>query len=146
MSGNADTLRALADAFNSRDFDRARELVSDDLEFVDLAMGVTIQGVDGFIGYAQSWATAFSDMQLETRAVVSDERYASGEFVGRGTHDGTLPTPNGDVPATGRRIEAPFVWFAEFDHGKITGVRDYYNALTLMAQLGLMPEPVESTA
>ena len=38
------------------------------------------------------------------------------------------------------------LFYLNFDHGKITGVRDYYNALTLMAQLGLMPEPAESTA
>ncbi len=145
MSGNTEILRALADAFNARDFDRARELVSDDLEFVDHAMGVTINGPDGFIDYARSWANAFSDMQLELLAVVADERHASGELVGRGTHDGTLPTPSGEVPATGRRMEVPFSWFADVEAGKLTSMRDYYNALSIMVQLGLMPEPAAAS-
>jgi steroid delta-isomerase-like uncharacterized protein len=145
MSGNTEILRALADAFNARDFDRARELVSDDLEFVDVAMGVTTSGPDGFIDYARSWANAFSDMQLEVLAAVADERHASGELVGRGTHDGTLPTPSGEVPATGRRMEVPFTWFADVEGGKLTSMRDYYNALSIMVQLGLMPEPAAAS-
>jgi steroid delta-isomerase-like uncharacterized protein len=143
-NSNAELIRSLADAFNARDFDRGRELVSDDLEFTDYAMGVTLQGGDAFIGYARSWANAFSDMQLEVGGVVADDRHAAAEFVGRGTHDGTLPTPNGDVPATGRTIDAPFTWFCDVADGKLTRVGDYYNAMTIMAQLGLMPEPAEA--
>jgi ketosteroid isomerase-like protein len=94
--------------------------VSDDLEFVDYAMGVTLQGADAFIDYARSWANAFS---------------------GRGTHDGTLPTPNGDVPPTGRTIDTPFTWFCDVADGKLARVGDYYDAMTIMAQLGLVPEP-----
>jgi steroid delta-isomerase-like uncharacterized protein len=141
---NAELIRSLAEAFNARDFDRGRELVSEDLEFVDHAMGVTLQGADAFIEYARTWATAFSDIRLEVRGVVADDRHAAGEFVGRGTHDGTLPTPNGDVPATGRTIEAPFTWFCDVADGKLARVGDYYNAMTIMAQLGLMPEPAEA--
>src|SRR5207248_267855 len=52
MSGtNADILRAVADAFNARDFSTADELLSDDLVFVDVAAGVTTNGRDAFIGY-----------------------------------------------------------------------------------------------
>ena len=137
--GNAELIRSLAEAFNARDFDRGRELVSADLQFVDYAMGVTLQSADAFIEYARSWANAFSDMQLEVRDVVADERHAAGEFVGRGTHDGTLPTPNGDVPATGRTIDTPFTWFCDVADGKLTRVGDYYDAMTIMAQLGLVP-------
>jgi len=99
---NSGILRDLAEAFNARDFDRAHELVSPEIEFIDVAAGATVHGPDGFIGYARGWAGAFSDMTIETLAVVADERRAAGEFVGRGTHDGPLPTPAGEIPATGR--------------------------------------------
>lgn len=137
----AATLRELADAFNARDFDRAASLLSDSLEFKDMAAGVTTQGAAGFLAYAGAWTKAFSDMHMETLAVVGDGRYAAGEFIGRGTHDGTLPMPTGDIPPTGRTFIGPFVWFAEFSDGKITGLRDYYDGVSMMVQLGLMPEP-----
>ena len=143
---NSGILRDLAEAFNARDFDRAHELVSPEIEFIDVAAGVTVHGPDGFIGYARGWAGAFSDMTIETLAVVADERRAAGEFVGRGTHDGPLPTPAGEIPATGRSFEERFTWFCEVADGKLTGVRDYYNSMALMVQVGLMPEPAESAS
>jgi len=140
MTPGADLLRDLADAFNARDFDRAHQLLSEDLVFEDLAMGETTHGIDGFIEYAKGFARAFSDMRLETRSSISQGVHAAAEFFGRGTHDGPLPTPSGEIPATGKHIDTPFVWYADIADGKITALRDYYNAMTIMTQLGLMPE------
>lgn len=142
---NAEILRAMAEAFNARDWGRARELVSDELEFVDVAMGQTIHGPDGFVEYVRMWAGAFSDMKIETLATVADKRYAAGEFVGRGTHDGPLRTPAGEIAPTGRKLDERFTWFTEIADGKLTGARDYYNAMAIMMQLGLMPEPAVAT-
>jgi hypothetical protein len=85
MTGG-DALRAMADAFNGRDWDRASELFGDHAEFVDVAMGVTTRGRDDLIAYAQSWATAFPDMTTEVVGATGDERFAAGEFISRGTH------------------------------------------------------------
>jgi steroid delta-isomerase-like uncharacterized protein len=141
-----DTLRAMAEAFNARDWDRARDLLSDDFEFVDLAMGATTHGPDEFVASAQSWASAFPDMSIEVLATVDDERRAAGEFIGRGTHEGTLPSPGGEIPATGRKMQERFSWFVDHSGGKMTAARDYYNAMSIMTQLGLMPEPAEATS
>jgi steroid delta-isomerase-like uncharacterized protein len=135
----------MAEAFNARDFDRARELVSDDVEFVDVAMGQTMHGPDAFIEYFRMWASAFSDMTIEPLALVADESRAAGEFRGRGTHDGPLQTPAGEIPPTGRTLDERFTWFGEVADGKVTGVRDYYNAMSVMMQLGLMPEAAEAS-
>lgn len=145
MSNSADIVRALADSFNAREWDNARKYLSDDLEFVDLAMGHTTHGPDEFLAYAQGWAGAFSDMQLEVRSAIGDDNHAAGEFVGRGTHDGPLPSPDGQmIAATGRSMEEPFTWFCDVSGGKLTSVRDYYNPMSIMSQLGLMPEPTEA--
>jgi predicted ester cyclase len=146
MPTNAEILGVLAEAFNARDWDGARELLSDGIRFVDVASGVTTDGPDGFIEYARGWAGAFSNMKIETLALVADESHAAGEFLGRGIHDGPLPTPTGAIPATGRDFEERFTFFADVAGGKITGVRDYYNAMSLMVQLGLMPEPAGTTS
>ena len=141
---SADLIRGLADAFNARDWDRARQYLSDDLAFTDVAMGHSTQGPDDFLAYAQVWANAFSDMQLDLRAAVGDESHVAGEFVGRGTHDGVLMSPNGEIPPSGRDLETPFTWFCDVAGGKLVRIGDYYDAMTIMSQLGLAPAAAEA--
>jgi predicted ester cyclase len=63
------------------------------------------------------------------------------EFVGRGTHDGPLKGPVGEIPPTGRRVEIRFCEVHEIWDGKIVRFRTYFDPATMMRQLGLMPAP-----
>jgi predicted ester cyclase len=78
---------------------------------------------------------------METARVfeIGDTAIAEGNFVG--THTGPLATPNGAVPATGRRMDLPFSDFFEVKDGKVISHRVYFDQMALMAQLGLLPEP-----
>jgi steroid delta-isomerase-like uncharacterized protein len=145
MAGSGtEVLQALADAINARDYDRIGGLLSDDVEFADVAAGQTVSGRDATLAVVRMWLGAFPDMRLEVLALVADERHGAGELVGRGTQDGTLVTPMGEIPPTGRRFEEPFTWFVDLSGGRVSGWRDYYNAMSLMMQLGLIPEPAEA--
>jgi len=62
-----------------------------------------------------------------------------GEFTGRGTHTGVLKGPTGEIPASGRRVEMSFVEFYRLHNGKISEGRIYFDAATMMAQLGISP-------
>jgi predicted ester cyclase len=141
---NADVMREVAQAFNERNSDRVKELVTDGCEFVDVAAGQTSRGPDEIAATFRMWADAFSDMEIQTLNVVATGNGAVGEFLGRGTHDGPLPSPGGEIPPTGKRLEEQFLVIAEIDGGKLTGFREYYDAMTMMAQLGLMPEPAQA--
>jgi predicted ester cyclase len=59
------------------------------------------------------------------------------EFTGRGTHTGTLATPAGAIPATGRSVTLHLVDVIEFADGKVTSQRNYFDTGSLMAQLGI---------
>ncbi len=137
---NADVLRDLVQAFNEHDYGRVAELLSDDCEFVDVAAGETSRAPDDIVEAFRKWESAFPDMEIRELSIVATERGAAGEFVARGTQDGLLASPGGDIPPTGKKVEEQFSVIAEVEDGKITGFREYYDALTLMAQLGLMPE------
>lgn len=54
---------------------------------------------------------------------------------------GTLPTPNGPIPPTGRSLNLESVDFIEVVDGKFASWHAYYNQLSFMAQLGLLPAP-----
>ena len=140
---SAPVLRELALAFNAGDWSKLRQMVSDDVVVVDIASGGdTSAGADAFVTGDQNWRNAFSDFAVEILSIVGDDTHAAGDFVLRGTHTGPMPTPWGDVAATGRKVELPFVMFCEVADGKVTVIRDHYNPALAMAQIGVDPKLV----
>lgn len=135
---NAALARAINDAFNARDFDRAAELTAPDAEWVNVATGQTFHGPEGARQFLAGWAGAFPDSVVETTYALGGERGATLEFVGRGTQTGPLPSPAGDIPPTGRRVEVPFCQVLEIEGGKVRRARLYFDAFGMMQQLGVM--------
>jgi len=82
---------------------------------------------------------AFPDMKIEFILVLESGNYIVFEQIVRGTHKGPFPTPAGDLPATGRKIELQMVWIAKISpEGLIAEDRTYYDTGEFMRQLGLM--------
>ncbi|HEY8287165.1 MAG TPA: ester cyclase [Chloroflexota bacterium] len=141
VQDNGATAQALNDAFNARDWNAAAALSAPDAEFVNVATGQTFRGPSGIQEFLQGWATAFPDSRVETTLVIADDRGAAMEFTGRGTHTGTLESPVGAIPATGRSVVVPFSQVLEFQNGKITHGRLYFDLGGMLQQMGLMPPP-----
>lgn len=138
---NEAIVRETHEAFNARDLDRAAAYAAEDAEWVTVATGETFRGPEGYKRYMQNWTTAFSDASTEITAVHAGEDFAIVEFVGRGTHDGPLRSPGGDIPATGRSLETRFCEVFDMRDGRITGARSYFDLAGMMVQLGLTPAP-----
>jgi len=118
-------------------------MVTDDVVVVDIASGSEIStGADAFVRGDQNWRNAFSDFAVEILSIVGDSTHAAGDFILRGTHTGPMPTPWGDVAATGRKVELPFAMFCEVADGKVTVIRDHYNPALAMAQIGVEPKAI----
>jgi predicted ester cyclase len=104
MSDSRAAFDAWIEAFNAHDEAAIRAATADDCTFEGPG-GVRLQGGDAVTAYAMVWLNAFSDAKLEVDAVVVDGDWVAHTGVFKGTHDGTLGSPDGDVPATGRRLE-----------------------------------------
>ena len=65
--------------------------------------GMEYRGAQAVKEYNQSWRNAFPDAQVRATSIAVDGRtvVVEGEF--SGTHAGTLVTPMGEIPATGKR-------------------------------------------
>ena len=67
--------------------------------------------------------------------------YAEGDLIMyelqfSGTNDGPIVTPEGDIPATGQRIEMPQVVVSEVDEdGRFRDTRRYYDTAEVTRQL-----------
>ena len=57
----------------------------------------------------------------------------------QGTQTGTMNAPDQTIPATGRRVNIPFVTINRFDGGTITQFTLYFDRAELLGQLGLLP-------
>ena len=135
----AGVVRALFDAFNEGELDKAAATVSDDFELVDMAAGQTFRGPAGCREWLSTFRTAMPDAQTKLVNILTDGTRVATEHIGSGTHDGPFITPAGTIPATGRSVELRFAELYEVREGKITYLRAYYDSATLMRQFGLLP-------
>ena len=102
--------------------------------FVDESVGVTYRG-PGEVGKpVENYGTAFSDMHRELYDV-----YVSGDVVVlQGTHDGPLWLPQGILPPTGNRMDAPCCDVFRLVNGKIQSFDCYPSGTVIFAQLGVL--------
>jgi len=137
--GIEEIAREYFEAWNRRDFDRVEALVADDAEVVDFD-GTVFHGPSGARSNGEVYATAFPDGRIDIKSIVAAGNTAVAELVGNGTNDG----PFGDVPATHREVRMPFCDVLTIRDGKIVRDRAYGDTATMLAQLGLMPEPAHA--
>lgn len=129
------------EAFNARDLDRIAAYATEDARMVIVPTGETFRGPEGYKRYMQDWVDAFSEASTEVTAVHAGESFAIVEYIGRGTHDGTLTSPAGEVPPTGRSLETRHCEVFDMRDGKITGARSYFDLAGMMTQFSLIPAP-----
>lgn len=139
MSDSSTAFEAWLDAFNSHDEAGMRAVTADNCVFEGPG-SVRLEGADASVAYAMGWLNAFSDAKIDVNTVVVDGEWVAMTGVFKGTHDGTLFGPEGDVPATGRRLEGRCSQFVRFVDGKAVEEHLYYDQMDVATQLGLVPE------
>jgi ketosteroid isomerase-like protein len=96
-----------------------------------------LEGREVIVEYLTSFQRAFPDLSWEARATFESDDSALDEGTLVGTHTETLSTPEGDVPATGRRIRLRECDVITVRDGRAASHRFYYDRVDLAAQLGL---------
>jgi steroid delta-isomerase-like uncharacterized protein len=145
MSDTRSAFDAWLAAFNAHDEAAIRAVTADNCTFEGPG-GVRLEGGDAVTGYAMVWLNAFSDANIEIVNTVVDGDWIAVTGIFRGTHDGTLASPHGDVPATGRSLEGRHSQFIRFADGKSVEEYLYYDQIDVITQLGLAPETAGATA
>ena len=135
MGQARETMDRITEAIMAGDRDSLRQLYADDA-IAETPEG-RLEGGEAIIEYLTSFRQAFPDLSWEAEATFesTDSALDQGRLVG--THTGTLSSPEGDVPPTGKRLR-----LREFDgitvrDGRAVSHRFYYDRLDLASQLGL---------
>jgi steroid delta-isomerase-like uncharacterized protein len=139
--GAHDAAMRLVDAFNEGDWDGFRDAVTPDVVYVEAGTGRRVEGVDDYVALWRGWKEAFPDVLGTVERSLEGEDVVAQDIVWEGTHSGPLATPNGIVPASGRRVSVPAtIWATERD-GRIAEVSHHLDVMGLMAQIGAVPAP-----
>src|SRR5258708_26694397 len=95
---------------------------------------IKVKGPQATKEYNQNWVKAFPDARVEAKQIFSQGNTVIAEGVFTGTHDGTLKTPMGDAPTTGRKVKGDFIQIFELDPGLPERHHLIFDQLQLMPQ------------
>jgi steroid delta-isomerase-like uncharacterized protein len=128
------------DTFNAHDIDGFAAVLDDDVAF-RAPGGMDGQGKAACAQFFAAWWAAFPDAHVAVHALHIDGDVAVEEGTFTGTHEGTLRSPAGDIPATSRPVAVDYVHVLHYRHGKHTSFKLMYDRLQMLEQLGLVPAP-----
>ena len=100
------------------------------------------KGPEGEKKRVNLYRTAFHDFRLSIEDLLAEGETVVARWSCRGVHKGEL---NGIAP-TGKQFAITGVTIARFSNGKIVEGFVNWDALGLMRQLGVVPEPAKSLA
>lgn len=135
MSNTEALAREYMECFNSRNWDRYRELLHAEYSYTGGDGNQMKGGPEVGIGVAQMFANAMSDAKISVTKVYAAGDTALVEFIGSGTHDGDFQ----GIAPTGRKLTMPVCDVIEFRDGKIYAEREYMDMMHMMQQLGVVP-------
>src|SRR5438128_9184675 len=107
---------------------------------------IKLKGPQAIKEYNQNFITAFPDARVEAKNTFTQGNHVIVEGVFTGTHNGTLKTPMGDVPATGRKVKGEFIQIFQVDRGLAKKLNLMFDQVQLMTQLGMAPAPPHQAA
>ena len=145
MAAARSVVEQAQEAFNAHDEQRIRSNYAPDVAFT--APGeVSLEGPDAVSEYAMSWLRAFPDAQLTIHSLVEEGDRVAMQFTFEGTHTDTLVGPEGEIPATNRRVAGRGMELFRVAGDKIAEEHLYFDQVQVLTQLGLMPEPAAAAA
>jgi steroid delta-isomerase-like uncharacterized protein len=141
--GNKTSVRRLfEELWNKGNFAVADELMSATYEHHDSSTPDSGRGPEGEKKRVTLYRTAFPDLRLTIEDIIAEGDSVVARWSGRGTHKGEL---NGIAP-TGKQFTISGVSIARFAGGKMVEGWINWDALSLMHQLGVVPELAKTKA
>jgi steroid delta-isomerase-like uncharacterized protein len=92
--------------------------------------------LDAYIQNDSALWAAIPDLNISIKEIIGEGDWVMARMTMQGTHKGTFL----GIPATGKKIEAGGMIACRFAGGKFAEFWAYHDELTLMQQLGAMPQ------
>jgi steroid delta-isomerase-like uncharacterized protein len=125
------------DAWNRHDPEGAAAMVCPEVLYEDVAAGRVMRSPKEVADWVRENVAWSSDFHFELTGQVASGDDVHCEWVLSGTHTGDLR----GIPATGRPFSVRGASIARIEGGRIREQRDYWDRMTLLIQLGVLPDP-----
>ena len=132
--------RGVVDKFNASDWEGYEAALASDSLYDEVGTSRRVHGVDKIIPCLQEWKEAMPDVTGEVTSATATGDTVVLEVTWTGTHTGPLQSPGGVIPATSRQQTTRASWLMKFDGGKVEESRHYFDMLSFMQQLGVLPD------
>jgi steroid delta-isomerase-like uncharacterized protein len=126
------------DLINAHDAEAIAALFADDGVLMDPTG--EYRGREAIVEYWQGFFQAFPEISGGDEFKAESDDTAINEWTASGINEGPLETLEGTIPATGKRATLRGCDVITVRGGRITSQRIYYDQLSFLAQLGLVPE------
>ncbi|HEV8470011.1 MAG TPA: ester cyclase [Candidatus Limnocylindria bacterium] len=141
MADKVQLAKQSTEAFSAGDWERFKAPFSSDAVYEEIATQRRDQGPDAIVKTAKAWKKAFPDAKGTITKVVESGDTVVLEITYEGTHRGDLEGPMGTIPATYKSVKLPAVQVNTFKGDKIVESKEYFDLMTLLAQIGALPAP-----
>jgi predicted ester cyclase len=138
MSDAVEAVERYDEAFNAQDLETRRDSLSENSELW-MPGGMRLRGPDQILGVTQAFWGAIPDGTLNTERQFTDGTDVATEGRLVGTHTGPFPTPQGELPPTGNRVEFGYVSLKRVEGGKIVSEHLYFDQMEFLQQIGALP-------
>jgi ketosteroid isomerase-like protein len=122
----------------SHALDRLSEVVDPDCDFE--MPGMSFKGEAALRQMLGAYLTAFPDLRHTVRHSVESGDTIALELDVTGTHTGPMQTPQGSVPATGKKVVWRSCDYVRVRGGKIASWHVYHDSVPFLTALGLLPQ------
>jgi ketosteroid isomerase-like protein len=143
-----DNVAAVRNAYavaERKDLEGWISLFTPDAVFTDNSVGIAYRGRD-LAEPVRNYSVAFPDMHRELYQVYSEGNVVIVQLALQGTHNGPLQLPFGELPPTGKQMDAPCCDVFELEGGKIKRFDCYPEGSVIFAQLGVLTNLNEALA
>jgi steroid delta-isomerase-like uncharacterized protein len=124
-------------AWNSHDVDKITTYYTEDCIKEDVAVGASTRGKRELKALLHRVFVAFPDLNVKLTSCFHSDEWAASEWIMHGTYTHQFP---GMPPPTGRSFSVRGSTIMKLQNGEISRVSDYWNFMSFLQQLGLLPE------
>jgi len=134
-----DKNKAVVSRFVEEFWSQGNIATADELMIADAKIVLPGRGLvskESFKAFALSLRKAFPNWYSTQEELIAEGDWVAERWTGRGTHQGEFM---GILP-TGRQVEVPGFVFYRFTSGKIAEFHGLFDGLSMLHQLGAMPD------
>lgn len=142
LAKNKEVVLRFIEISNEANWDQLADVMTADFSRHSAATaGEPVRSLEAFIALQQGFMTTFPDQHVRL-----DHMIAEGDHVAiRASYIGTQTGPMGDFPASGNKVDGPFIAFFRIESGKIAELWVEWDNVDMLTQLGIFPPPAPTS-